>query len=73
MDVCLFAETGLNNMKEVKIGKSKLESENWKVKMKMKMSIFFSLFLLRQVRMYLEVGMINTVLNSGTRKAVQVR
>lgn len=38
MDVCLFAETGLNNMKEVK--------------MKMKMSLFFA-FLLRQVRMYL--------------------
>lgn len=54
-------------MKEVK-------SENWKVKVESgnenENELFFA-FLLRQVRIYLD--MINTVLTSGAGQAVQVR
>lgn len=74
MDVCMsFGRNGAENMKEVKSGKSKLESENWKVKIgKWKCKVesgnehfFFLSCFVKCVCTYL--GMIDTVLTSGRR------
>lgn len=57
-----FRRNGAENMKEVKIGKWKVESENENGN-----ELFF--FFLASSSAYLP----NTVLNSGTREVVQVR